>query len=585
MFKEFLHYSVFLLVFTLSFIFANRQSDYLVPAFSYLLCLCLFTIGTNTYKSADEITLNPLTLLALLWLGWLFVPLTAHWVNSTALFGIFHCSPWVLVYCLVLVTPGTRAYEFWIIIKKLLFGLALISALLGLYQHYYLHEMAIGLFASRTTNGIFNALAALMVLAELLLTKNQFSFNLKSTFFVIVNSALLLSFSRGVLLAYSVGLFFFLGCNLKYLNKNYLYKILFLFLFSLILFLVTSHQELAHRFVMLAQEKSRLLIWKGAWNLWGDSSWYGIGLFNFKYYYKAFSLPGDNSSFEYAHNDYLQLLLETGIPGFLILIAIGFYLLLLCIRYLKRPNPDLQVHVVVTTFFTLLLVFLCHSIVDYNFYLLPMNMLLGLIIGMLIRMLGKGYVYSYIIYNPRKKLPLLIIPVLTLMISFLAYALCAFNYYSDQAEFSKNKHEYELAIAANNKALQWLEHPEIHSKQADLYIEKAKLCTDNSERRSYLNLAKQEIYRVFSQNKYYARAYFQLGLINLLFYDNASKANSLFNKAIRLDRHDSVLRFLYGQFLVQLNNPLLAKKLLGEGLDYPLAAEIETQYLALFANL
>ena len=472
--KIFRHHVAIIIIITLSFLLAKRQSDYFVTSAVYALFLFLIFNTIQHYKNSKQLTFNPLSLLLVVWVSWLFVPLCAHWINPTALFGIMHCSAWVLMYLLVIQMPFNQDI-FWRMTKNILFLLALISALIGLYQHYYLHHMAVGLFASRNSNGIFIVLAAVLVLGDLLIKKQpSFLSNhvIKATLLFIFNSALFLSLSRGVLLSYLISIIFLLSVNLKYLNKKYLYITLTLFLLSLVLFLINTHQSLNHRIMMLHDEQSRLLIWKGAWNLWLASPWYGIGLFNFKYYYKAFSLPGDNSSLEYAHNDYLQLLLETGIPGALIILLVGLFLCFIGIRYLKNPNPDRATHIAITSLFAILIAFLSHSFVDYNFYLLPMNMLLGVLIAMLILKLGRQYVPRYSLPFAKVKTSFLLTTMIcSIFISFFCFKLLMFSYYSDKAELAKNRQDYYEAITANNQALKWLEHPEIHSKQADLHIE------------------------------------------------------------------------------------------------------------------
>lgn len=569
--KAFYSNAVFFLVFTLSFLLTTRQSDYFIVGSFVVLAYCWILNSLKWYRAGESGSLNPLGALLFLWLSWNGFLVLAGWVSSTALFGLMQCSMWIVVYCFVV----RQEDEFWVFSKKLLFSLAFISALLALYQHYYLHEMALGLFAARNSNGIFCALVLILLCGDLVFPKREGTGYLKGVLFFILNTALLLSFSRGVLLAYGLGLLFFSSGNWRYLNKQRVSQFLCLSFLALLCFLLSSYQDLAHRLHLLGQEKSRLVIWQGTWDLWRAASWYGIGLFNFKYYYKAFSLPDDNSSLDYAHNDYLQLLVETGMPGALILSLIGFYLLFLANQYVRKPKLEPKAHLAITSLFACLLVFLAHSVVDYNFYLLPMNLMLGLILALLIRTLGSDYVRSYRI----KRSALCLAPIFLLMISLFAYRLVAFSYYAEQAELAKNKQDYDLAIAANSKALSWLNHPEAHSKQADLYIEKAK------EQVRYLSLAKQELQTALQQNKYYARVYFQLGLINLLFYDEEKLAERLFSKALNLDRHDSVLRFFYSQFLTQVNRPQQAKKVLSEGLHYPLAPEIESSYLALWANL
>lgn len=83
-------------------------------------------------------------------------------------------------------------------------------------------------------------------------------------------------------------------------------------------FVVTTEQ-----YTQDASIQARLLIWKSTWTMIEHSNLlYGTGLGTFKTYYPAYREVGESSFGNFAHNDYLQALLEGG------LVQLGFFLAL-----------------------------------------------------------------------------------------------------------------------------------------------------------------------------------------------------------------------------------------------------------------
>jgi len=98
-----------------------------------------------------------------------------------------------------------------------------------------------------------------------------------------------------------------------------------------------------NRFLRIGQQlgegDSRLDIWRDSLVILKDHP-FGIGLGNFKQLYPVYNVSRiSDIRFLYAHNDYLQLLIEAGIPGFLALTS-GFFLFLgKSFNMIKRMKP------------------------------------------------------------------------------------------------------------------------------------------------------------------------------------------------------------------------------------------------------
>jgi O-antigen ligase len=98
-----------------------------------------------------------------------------------------------------------------------------------------------------------------------------------------------------------------------------------------------------NRFLGIGQQlgagESRLDIWRDSLVILKDHP-FGIGLGNFKQIYPVYNVSRiSDTRFLYAHNDYLQLLVEAGIPGFLALVSGFFFFLVKSVKKVKQMKP------------------------------------------------------------------------------------------------------------------------------------------------------------------------------------------------------------------------------------------------------
>jgi O-antigen ligase len=124
----------------------------------------------------------------------------------------------------------------------------------------------------------------------------------------------------------------------------------------------------------------RFLIWRGAWEMLLAKPWWGIGLGTYYLAWPPYRDPADASLGFFVHNDYLQIWIEAGLPALLLLLAafgaVGFMLARLLRR---RPPADVRLETV--GLFSGMLAIAIHSTVDFDFYILPIGILLGLALG------------------------------------------------------------------------------------------------------------------------------------------------------------------------------------------------------------
>jgi tetratricopeptide (TPR) repeat protein len=141
------------------------------------------------------------------------------------------------------------------------------------------------------------------------------------------------------------------------------------------------HGEVAARLPQLMQDTSRWLIWESSWNMLKDAPWHGIGLGMYFLVYPRYRHPDDTTGGYFAHNDYLQFWIETGLPGPLLLLGAGLAVLWYMLRLLRRLPASDPRRIEATGLFAGLLAVAGHSAVDFNFYILSILVVAGLALG------------------------------------------------------------------------------------------------------------------------------------------------------------------------------------------------------------
>ena len=557
---------------------------------SAFMLLCFILIFISLWKEL-YLSVSLIHLLLFAWLFWIITPIVNESVLNGALFGVFQCSFWVLL-CVIYSNcrPTARLWQRTIYIG---WGLGLLDTFYALFQFFVLHLAPNGFFPGKNTTGAFLMVIVLLLSGEYLALPDTatLSPNLKnrtSTTFswfrsfmalslFLMTVTMLIVLSRGVLLSFIFVISGLITLTWKQLSKTRLRRLLGIFTLSLVTSLITAQTAILHRIDVLQHEKSRLVIWKGAWHLWESMSWHGIGIFNFMRYYPAFSLPGDDSTLQYAHNDLLQLLIETGIPGTILLIGIAVLLIHAFYFYLKNPDPVAGAHIKIVSCFAALTAIFFHSLVDFNFYIISMNILIGCCLGYLNSIfLKKACLIGWQIKLSRLKsyMGSAILLTVMLFLSHTGLKLFMFNHYVSEAKLALKRHDYILALKEDDRALTWFDYNEIHSKKADLYMMLASMESKPSEKAYWAQCAQVEVDKAKRNNAYYSKPYFQQGLLSSIFFNDSSTAYNSFRAALKKDPNNLLLRLTFAQFLFEEQGDVMhAKQVLESGLRYSLLSK------------
>lgn len=161
---------------------------------------------------------------------------------------------------------------------------------------------------------------------------------------------------------------------------------------SLLIFLPT--QELVARFGELAAEDdlakdARALIWQNTTHLIANYPWTGVGLGAYEHGLYEFKTASPLNTVDYAHNDYLQVLGELGIPGAALLGALAVWIVGRALSFAttmrRRSNWELSMGLVGT-----FLVLGLHSLADFNLYLPANAVALAWFAGIAVSLGAKG---------------------------------------------------------------------------------------------------------------------------------------------------------------------------------------------------
>lgn len=394
--------------------------------------------------------------LTLFWL-WLALSLTWSLAPNISVINFWWVGSLALVFWLYTLTPDRDAL--WSHAAAILLVIGLVLALMGVYQVLVLEQHARSVFETRNTHAAFLNLVALPASAYFLQTiadktvPRHYSVVLGTVLFALFLS-IFLTASRGATLSLAISAGLLVALTLRSVPRRALVLLLGLLAVA---FLVSkiAHGELSERLPQLVQDSPRLIIWESSWNLLQASPWQGIGLGLFYLAYPPYRNPADNTGGFFAHNDYLQIWIETGLPGLLLLLAVLVAASWLFMRALRKTGLRGGNHLEMTGLFCGLLAVAGHSVVDFNLYILSIMMMSGLSLARFHELATRSLKSSSLLLRPSrfvgKQAHPLIVLLLVLVPVFYFVALGMANSYYDRGMAQANEgrlQEADQSLAA-----------------------------------------------------------------------------------------------------------------------------------------
>ena len=156
---------------------------------------------------------------------------------------------------------------------------------------------------------------------------------------------------------------------------------------TLVLLVLLANSAVVQRLITLSHEgesvsmEARQACWDGTRELIQDHTWLGTGPGTYGDAYTQYQPPGFSVRFYQAHNDYLEIVAELGIPA----IPIMIWLLFLFFKtgFSRMRSPSRQTRSVALGCMIAVVAILLHSYSDFNFQI-PANAVLFAILTALI---------------------------------------------------------------------------------------------------------------------------------------------------------------------------------------------------------
>lgn len=380
--------------------------------------------GSHAVFARQSWQVYALSKLMLVYLLWLFVVAWLSAVPETAMMNLAILAGLPVMY--LFATNTTTFAQIWQYLRAALFVMGVVLAIWAIWQVFNNigYGYAQGPFQDR------NLFAALMNLlwfpaAFVFLTSNNSRFHIKKLALgvglFIISAGLFATTSRGAIATWLLLLPFFLWAT--YRNRQSRTPIFLIMLIAALAYLSSAillNATIANRTFELSQDPSataRLLLWQSSIKMILAHPVFGSGWGTFIHYYPAYRVPQESTTVGmFAHNDYLQLALEGGIPALLLQIGILSVLVIQLRRSLQQAANAAAFESVALLLGVFAL--LIHALVNFIFYQALISILAGLYLARAAQLTEKPEVFP--VFNTNKVHALFKYPVAGVVVAFVA---------------------------------------------------------------------------------------------------------------------------------------------------------------------
>ncbi len=377
--SKYAHSLIIFITLILGIIWQGGDLFWFGPAAFSAFSLLLYSIYRN-YKKNLILPKPPISLLVVLFTFWCF--LTVFWSDVPAislLRAITISASVVGLYSYFLITNNTLSWEkiWWSVIAAgiILFIYSCIEVYLGINPPN-------SLFFNKNTHASYLNLIILPTSAYFLLSpKGNTRLFLGIALFALEFSHALPG-SRGATAGQIIGLIMIFFAGRQHLTRKVVNQYLAIYLTAIIsATLLTSNLLRFFEYKIEEADLGRREIWEGAINLLKDTPWYGGGIGTFWLTYPAYRQINDPSAGLNAHNDYLQYLIETGVPGLAFLLMIMLAILYYWWIYIQNKEIEVSRKIEASGLIAGITAIGFHSFFSFNLGVFCVLYLIGLLLG------------------------------------------------------------------------------------------------------------------------------------------------------------------------------------------------------------
>ena len=598
-------FSIFFIASLTSALFYTGNNTWLFSSSYILIVFSLALVLKQRFYNPISFSANGILISAVLLLIWFAISIFPSQIKYLSLYNFFWVGSLLIVFFIF--NFHENKDQIWKAIWPAILSLVLIWAIFGLVQYYYLHVPTNASFLNRNSLAALINLALIPASAYFLLNENDRPWkflhnkNLALILIILFLTTFIIT-SRGGSLSLILGFIILLSLLRKHVEKSQLYSLFIIIFISFLLATLSQYfiQDLPSGFserMVTLQDTSkagdtRFIMWESLLPLFKDMPWYGLGLGSLWVFWPPHRPFNDTSAGYFAHNDYMQITLEAGYPGILLLFSLFIFILIYFIRALKNNNLSLVHRIELVSIFAALITFAAHSFFTYNFYILPLLIIAGLYLGRFNQLatLNSNSVKILPAFNNYFKPIMYIISLSGLILILCSYFLggSLSSYYNNQAKELMLKNKFQESNAYFLKSQKYaplMDNP--FFSHADLLRRGAdKLLRINNTKKAntllkyaHINLDKAEELNPLRPQTYHIR-----GLI----YERTqpAKAKVEFEKALKLDPRFLFSRIRLAQLLHKENQLKAAMEVLYAGVNYTYRIDnMMLEYMTLFAKL
>ena len=600
-------FSVCFLISLLSALFYTGNNVWLFTSSYIFIVLNLAIVLRHSFYQSISISLNGIVIISTLLLTWFAISIFTSQIKYLSLYNFFWVGSLLIVF--LLFSFNHNKEKIWNMIWPGVLIFITIWAIYGLIQYYYLRVPSNATFLNRNSLAALVSLAIIPCSGYFLLKENQRpwkSLNNKilSVILIILFLTIFIITGRGASLSLFLGFATLLILLKKYINKTQFYSFITIIIIAFLISTISRYfmsdlpQGFAERMMSLQQISEagnpRFIIWKSLLPLFNEMPWYGLGLGSLWVFWPPFRSQNDTSAGYFAHNDYMQITLEAGYPGIILLASLFVFILINLVRTLKDNTNVLPLlhRVELVSLFSALITFSAHSFLTYNFYILPLLVIVGLYLGRFNQLTTQSTLSTKTIpalknyFKPVMFIISLAGLILILSSYFISVALS--SYFNNEAKQLMLQNKYQDSHTLFLKAQTFaplMDNP--FFSHADLLRRGSnKLLSINKIKQAHglLTMAHNNLNHAEKLNPLRPQTHHIRGLI--FERNQLERAKIEYEKALKLDPRFLYSRIRLATLLHQQNQLKKAMEVLYNGVNYHYPVnKVMKEYMTLFARL
>jgi len=455
-----------LLAFAISPLFFIDGNNILVCI--QILVLTVFVKGLLSSYQEFKIPFNSLALSICLFYIWM--ALSISWSPSPAI--SLYEFVWLTIFPLCfftysIKTPGNKVY-----LQLGILFITLIFAFIGIGQGLGFLSSDGGpirsVFPTKNSFAAMLNIIALPVTAYFILPSksNNGLSKLLGTILFIIFFTLFETGGRGSIISLFLGLIFIAVINWKYTYKLLVLKLLIIlttaFLFSNIKsdgYAIDRLKEMNKSIVTTGSIYQRDQQWKSSFQIIKTAPVIGTGIGTYYIVSPPYKHIDVHDPGYFAHNEYIQFWLETGIVGLSFIIMIAIAILRLFLFLLRHIDLKLQDRLEITGLIAGLLSIAIQSFFDFHFHIIAILMIMGL---MCARVQEISHIYNpkllrsyYPIQKISRKLFVLTVSIIPIIILNYSVPTAIADYYLNKAKKQIVAGEIEIGDLTLTLAAKW----------------------------------------------------------------------------------------------------------------------------------